>query len=514
MVSVINRIYSFALSEDKFLEKMLYSKEGYYVHNFKRRDDYKVTIVMPVFNAEKTVKKTIDSIINQTFHFENIELIIVDDASTDRSRSILLEYAKLHSNITPVFLKENTGSPSIPRNLGIDLAKGEYIMFIDSDDWLDAKGVEILYNILEKTGDNYAIGKTVQVRDKSMTITGEYNSCKTRYSISPYSIPHIFQHLGPTARMMRTSFVKEYQFKFPNMKYAEDKQFFIDVLINCPTISTSDEVIYYVNRRKENKSLVSRTTIFEKTDTNIEVIKYVIQKKLPENVEKMILNRLYEFDCITRLFNREHFLRSKEKEKYFEKFAKVLDTTENLRYDFTENFFNPWHKVLVDLFRENRYQDIVKLIKWDLRSTTKEILIVEDKPYYRLPFKDEKYKQIRTDMLALYYGSLKETDHISILFKIYGDHSDEINSFIIRQRDNELKQLEFPIKNMNNNLFEVKLPYDQLSQLSVASHAMFIRYCDYRKLYIKMDTRRIIDYDGKKLDFYTTIGDNFGLNIK
>lgn len=99
------------------------------------------------------------------------------------------------------------------------------------------------------------------------------------------------------------------------MKYAEDKQFFIDVIVNSPTISTTKEIIYYANRHKDNQSLVSRTTTFEKTDTNLAVIKHVKSKGLSENIEKIIFNRLYEFDCITRLFNRNHFLKS-QKKKY------------------------------------------------------------------------------------------------------------------------------------------------------------------------------------------------------
>src|SRR5699024_4578489 len=108
-------------------------------------------------------------------------------------------------------------------------------------------------------------------------------------------------------RMMNTSFIQKNNIRFPNMKFAEDKQFFIDVLTSCSSISTSKEIIYYANRYKENKGLTTTTSIFEKTDTNIALINYVIKKKLSTNIEKMILNRLYEFDCITRLFERNHF---------------------------------------------------------------------------------------------------------------------------------------------------------------------------------------------------------------
>lgn len=499
--------------EELMLRKAQYNQDGYYVHHTKRIENPLVTVILPVYNAEKTLKKTIDSVIRQTIGFKNIELIIIDDRSTDRSRTIILSYARLYTNIVPVFFRKNNGSPAIPRNIGIQLAKGEYMMFIDSDDWLTPNGIEVLYKILKKTGDHYAIGRTIKVEDNKYAITGEYNSCEERESIHPCTIPHVFQHLGPTARMMRTQFVRENKCKFPNMRYAEDKQFFIDVLTNCPSISTTKEVVYYVNRNKDNKSLVSRTSIFEKTDTNIAVINYVISKNLPEQIERMVLNRLYEFDCITRLFNRQHFLKSRQKEKYFQKFAEVLNTTTQLRYDFTENFFEPWHKVLVQLFKEERYDDIVSLIRWSIKETAKQTIIKDGLPYYRLPF-DDDYQLARLPLLAVYHSSEREKENVNIHFHIYGDPVHKIDSLIIRDRVNHLNERQFPIVQKDNQLYTVSIPYDELAKLSSSSYLVFIRYNKYRNLMIKMNTRNIITYHNKEFDFYTTIGDNYGLKVK
>ncbi|VEF49607.1 minor teichoic acid biosynthesis protein ggaA like protein [Bacillus freudenreichii] len=513
MLTFLTRIFSnrtAGVADDSYT----YNQEGYYIHPTNNRPDPKVSVIMPVYNAEKTLRKTIDSVIDQTIGFNEIEFLIIDDKSKDDSRSIILDYANEYPNIVPVFFKSNNGSPAKPRNVGIELAKGTYTMFIDSDDWLSPDGIEALYNLMEKTGDPYAIGRTIKVEDNKLVITGEYNSCEYRESINPCSIPHIFQHLGPTARMIRTQFLRDHNCRFPHMKFAEDKQFFIDVLTNCPSISTTKDVIYYVNRFRDNKSLVGTTTIFEKTDTNLAVIRHVIKKELPEEIERMVLNRLYEFDCITRLFNRRHFLRSLRKDKYYNKFAEVLETTKGLRYDFTENFFEPWHKVLVDLFNEKRFTDIVKLIEWSLKDTTKEMVIREDGlPYYRLPL-PEPYEWARINMLAVYKEHLKTDEHYILRVNIYGDDLDKVNCFAIRQRDNEINENVLPIEQIGEKLFEVKIPLDLLAQLDTTSHTMFIRYYDYRKLHIKMNTRRIFEYGGKKIDFYTTIGDNFGVNVK
>ena len=116
---------------------------------------YKVSVIMPIFNAEKYLENTLNSVINQTIGFENIELILVDDKSTDNSRSIVEEYSSKYSNIKPIFLEENSGCPGIPRNVGIKNATSDYIMFIDNDDEYLPEVCDKLYNtmILEDVDD-------------------------------------------------------------------------------------------------------------------------------------------------------------------------------------------------------------------------------------------------------------------------------------------------------------------------------------------------------------------------
>ncbi len=105
-----------------------------------------ISIIIPVYNVGKYLGKCLDSVINQTYH--NIEIICVNDGSTDNSYDILLEYAKKDNRIK-VINQKNAGL-SGARNTGISHANGEYIMFLDSDDWLSAEMCEVMYNGLKK----------------------------------------------------------------------------------------------------------------------------------------------------------------------------------------------------------------------------------------------------------------------------------------------------------------------------------------------------------------------------
>lgn len=94
----------------------------------------KISIIVPVYNVEKYLRKCIDSILNQTF--KDFELILIDDGSTDESGKICDEY-NLKDNRIKVIHKENGGLSSA-RNAGLDIAQGEYIGFVDSDDWIES----------------------------------------------------------------------------------------------------------------------------------------------------------------------------------------------------------------------------------------------------------------------------------------------------------------------------------------------------------------------------------------
>ncbi len=106
----------------------------------------KVSVIVPVYNAERYLRRCIDSILSQTF--TDFELILIDDGSSDLSWKICDEYARRYSNVV-VFHTENRGA-SLARKTGIAKAKGEYVAFVDSDDFVRADYLEILYNLIIK----------------------------------------------------------------------------------------------------------------------------------------------------------------------------------------------------------------------------------------------------------------------------------------------------------------------------------------------------------------------------
>mgnify|MGYP000180387948 FL=1 len=108
---------------------------------------YKISVVVATYNSGDFLNEFLDSIISQSLGFEDIEVIFVDDASTDTyTLELLHNFDEMYSNVLAVFLDENSGFPGTGRNRGLDLASGEYVIFADHDDSYVENAFEVMYD--------------------------------------------------------------------------------------------------------------------------------------------------------------------------------------------------------------------------------------------------------------------------------------------------------------------------------------------------------------------------------
>lgn len=127
---------------------------------------FKVSVIIPIYNVEQYLRKCLDSVVKQTL--KDIEIILVNDASPDHSDVIMREYEAAYSNIRCVYLKENRCLGGA-RNAGVEIATGEYITFLDSDDYLDLDYCEKMYNRIVATGSDFAYSSYKMV-DENETV--------------------------------------------------------------------------------------------------------------------------------------------------------------------------------------------------------------------------------------------------------------------------------------------------------------------------------------------------------
>lgn len=120
----------------------------------------KISVIIPVYNAQEYLKRCLDSVCNQTL--KDIEIICIDDCSSDNSAEILKEYSKDYHNLKVVRLEKNQGE-SVARNTGIYLAQGQYLAFVDNDDEVDLDFCEKLYGKAEETGADIIKGQAIEI---------------------------------------------------------------------------------------------------------------------------------------------------------------------------------------------------------------------------------------------------------------------------------------------------------------------------------------------------------------
>lgn len=178
------------------------------------------TIAIPSYNSEQYINELLDSLVAQTFDKENFEVILVDDCSTDNTVNIVKKYqSKL--NIEIHVLDENSGGPGKPRNIAISKANGEFIFFVDSDDYINEHTLDDVNKMLEHVHTDVILVKMQGVNGRGVP---KSMFTETFESVT-ISNSRIIYTLSPTI-FYETSLLKENNIYFPeDLKSAEDQLF-------------------------------------------------------------------------------------------------------------------------------------------------------------------------------------------------------------------------------------------------------------------------------------------------
>ena len=193
----------------------------------------KVSIVVPVWNIEKYIKECLDSLVNQTF--DDYEILVINDGSEDNSQKIIDEYTKKYEKVKS-YIKEN-GGLSDARNYGMSHAIGEYIIFVDGDDWIKKDTIEVLYQEIKKNESDIAIYNFEECyEDGKCNITKEIDE-----SIEDIQKAYMIALPSFCNKMFRREFLKEINFSFIKGIYYED-------LAIHPVVAAQTNKIVYIDK--------------------------------------------------------------------------------------------------------------------------------------------------------------------------------------------------------------------------------------------------------------------------
>ncbi len=293
----------------------------------------KVSVIIPVYNGGKYLNRTLDSVLNQSF--KNFEVICVNDVSKDNSLEILENFAQKDSRIKVIDNEKNMGA-ALARNVGIDIAEGEYIYFLDSDDYIEEKYLECMVEKIEQENCNIVL---------NISVLNETNG-----TISPYNHPSMPKinpegeyldkittiHDAPCfiwARLYRKSFLNENNLRFLDIHATDDVVFnaIVDMYVDKTFVFYGEKYHYTVN----NTSVTGVAKTVD--DRDLQHIKahsmiYDYLKDHNKLDNKLKLFRVYPFMKVDTEEKFEFY------KKFFEKIEKDFHKNENI-YNDMEKFF-------------------------------------------------------------------------------------------------------------------------------------------------------------------------------
>lgn len=258
------------------------------------RKHIKITVILPVYNAEKHIQKCIDSILHQ--HIEPIEIIVVNDCSTDNSLEKLNKYNEHQPTLNIINHQTNMGAGAA-RNNAIKKARGKYITFIDSDDWFGPNYLNSLYIEAEKTNSDIVFSNSMIVNQNNENKRSDIQGIINKYSNSSVSLidfPNEWRPTAPWMKLYRKEFILKNKLKFlEGIKLgAEDIPFSWISYFRANKISFCENTYYFYNHIPESLDRFVNESITEIFDAlNFTKVEY--QRFDPHHIRYAQLDTLY-----------------------------------------------------------------------------------------------------------------------------------------------------------------------------------------------------------------------------
>ncbi|MBQ2835559.1 MAG: glycosyltransferase [Clostridia bacterium] len=319
-----------------------------------------ISVIVPIYNVEKYVKRCIDSIINQTY--TNLEIILVDDGSPDNCGKICDEYAEKDARIK-VIHKEN-GGLSDARNAGIDIAKGEYIAFVDSDDFIATNMYEVLYKNIKETNSDIAIANYYKFESEDEIVDASLDE-----KIIVYNKEEMFNHMYDDYLLTVVAWNKLYkremfsELRYPVGKLIEDSAIIHYLIDKTTKIVITNLQLYFYYQRTNSIMNISKVALLDELDFVYDRVKFLEKKNMKDS-------KVY-YGTIDVYVNR-----------FIELYCKFTETKQ-----YPRELYKKYFKTMKKLLKEYRFSSKKRKFKYKLFSFSKML-------YYILLKSKKKYDKI------------------------------------------------------------------------------------------------------------------------
>ena len=457
----------------------------------------KISVIIPIYNTGKYLEETLISILNQSM-IDDIEVLMIDDGSIDDSRYIIEKYALDYDNFY-AFHKENEGQ-GIARNYGLDIANGEYIHFLDSDDYVVPDAYEKLYGLAVSNNYDFVVGNAL--RFDRYNCWEEYLFKKSYKDLNRNlefkninDCPNLVWDTITCNKLYKKSFLDKNNIRFPNKKiFYEDLFFSIETYIKSELFCFFDEYFYYWRSRNDASSVTQNNSLIKNFKDRLEII-LRIKKLFKSDLNTQTLNKLYKKWLIHDLKVFVKRINDYEPKYYDEMRDKIMEIIDDIPQDI-KGSLQSYHKIIYKMIENN---DINSLLYFaPLEDTLKE------NPNFELNLNDDYLKLIDFDkdsaeeeFKATLVKIENDENNLYIEFEWHIDFSDDIQPIIesiLLDDDNQ----EYPLEIMENNII---LPLKLLEDKKYVNIKMVCTTDSFKKeSFLKNNRRRNINFNNINLE--------------
>lgn len=315
----------------------------------------KVSVIVPVYNVEDYLAKCLDSLVKQTL--EDIEIIVVNDGSTDGSQTIIDSYVNKYPDKVICFTKENGGQASA-RNFALTKATGEYISFVDSDDWVDTNMFKVMLNSAKKSNADIIISKASAIKN-SQEVDDELSYYPVNDTIKNY----IVNQACPWGKLIKKSLILDNDLFFPNLRAYEDVAVVPSfALFSRNIVELNEKFYYYLIRTGSTMNQTKYSAKLEQIFLSLTHLEDIFKKEEKYNEYIQELEYLY----IEHLLHAAS-LRFFAFDNYEKNIKKVVETIKEKYPNWRKNKYykkeNLKYKVVCNLFYLQQYSLLKILLK-------------------------------------------------------------------------------------------------------------------------------------------------------
>ncbi|MBI5974450.1 glycosyltransferase family 2 protein [Staphylococcus canis] len=460
------------------------------------------SIIVTTYNNEQSIIKAIQSITTQTIDKDKYEIIVVDDNSTDNTVHTINQLAV--SNLKLIQLEHNTGGPSIPRNTGMIHATGEFIYFLDGDDWLDATILERIHRNRKLRKSDVIIGEVIKTKNGNESVYARFMTAFELLNASPLKNPYLFYYLGPAGKFVKRSLIQRNKMKFmEHTRFGEDKLFFMKLFEHAKRVSTLPDIVTYLNRSTDNQSIVRTVDFVEKRESDLILFNEALQIK-DKKIKDQFLIRITEYDLLT---NCDSFvfinLDQKAQAQVFE-IVKQIFNNKYVKKRIAKQI-NVKYKNAVEAIYEDDFEKFIHYYKWlkkggKLLSFDQQLKYISDDAYH--------FELIVPYSNLMHLQPIK--DELIIQAKLYNVKKGQINHVVLENRSDFRASVQVKAIDISEDILTVRLSKDTLRNLKDGLYNVLICYDGYKLMNIKYGFNKEVF----GVTFYPTVNGNLSIKKK